>query len=152
MGILEMMLVMKLCLLLSLVMLGQSKPGPKPKPEPKPKPGPFNSILDQFFRPSPQRPSPCHQWPLPCQPQPPPCQPWSRPCQQPRPPQPYFDYNGQEVMCRCRSVVNSCRTTGSCVVDCNAMCRDLKWGKVAGVCTSRTPCMPSSVIPLSGGR
>merc|ERR1739844_283851 len=131
MGILEMMLVMKLCLLLSLVMLGQSKPGPKPKPEPKPKPGPFNSILDQFFRPSPQRPSPC---------------------QQPRPPQPYFDYSGQEVPCRCRSVVNSCRMTGSCVVDCNARCRDLKWGKVAGVCTSRTACMPTSVIPLSGGR
>merc|ERR1711970_794342 len=116
MGILEMMLVMKLCLLLSLVMLGQSKPGPKPKPEPKPKPGPFNSILDQFFRPSPQRPSPCHQWPLPCQPQ--------RPPQWPMPmPQPYPDYNGQQVMCRCRSAVNSCRMTASCVVDCNAMCR-----------------------------
>merc|ERR1711970_1436368 len=134
MGILEMMLVMKLCLLFSLVMLGQSKPGPKPKPEPKPKPGPFNSILDQFFRPSPQRPSPCHQWPLPCQ------------------PQPYPDYYGQQVMCRCRSAVNSCRMTGSCLVDCNAMCRDLKWGKVAGVCTSRTACISTSVIPLSGGR
>merc|ERR1719222_150853 len=71
---------MKTCLLLSLVMLVQSKPGPKPKPEPKP-----NLIV---VEPSPCQPwsPPCQPWPQPCQPQKPPCQTWPQPCQPQKPP------------------------------------------------------------------
>merc|ERR1739844_167538 len=282
MGILEKVVVMKLCLFLSMVVLVQSKPGPKPKPEPKPgrwlrtqdlmpraeaMPTTFNSdsscvcmtpshnqinedpddmcinknmcyvdcnsmcrdvqnavgagrcfsrracegrVLEKcgdYNRPCedcryhecqesekckwsswggnrndkwrPQGPygfckprdlSPCQQLTPPCQPQEPPPRPiwpqphptwpqphptWPKPhptWPQPRPtwPQPHPTWPHPEVTCRCRSAVNSCRKKGSCVVDCNTKCRDLKRGKVAGVCTSRTACIPTHVVPLSG--
>merc|ERR1719427_1187883 len=96
----------------------------------------------------PTWPQPHPTWPKPHPTWPQPHPTWP----QPRPtwPQPHPTWPHPEVTCRCRSAVNSCRKKGSCVVDCNTKCRDLKRGKVAGVCTSRTACIPTSVVPLSG--
>merc|ERR1719431_55411 len=94
---------------------------------------------------------PCQQLTPPCQPQKPPPRPiWPQPHPTWPQPHPTWPQPRPEVPCRCRSAVNSCRKKGSCVVDCNSKCKDLKRGKVAGVCTSRTACIPTHVVPLSG--
>merc|ERR1719209_1739548 len=153
--------MMKTCLLLSLVMLVQSKPGPKPKPEPKPKPGPkakpkpFNSIFDPIWT-SPCQPQlwkpPCKsQWPQPPHwPQPP---QWPQPPHWPQPPQ--WPLPPQDKGCVCINPfigqynvqVNGdpdpdamCRNRNMCYVDCNSMCRDVKNAKGLGRCYSKLAC------------
>merc|ERR1719431_234648 len=128
---------MKLCLLLSLALIVQSKPGPEPKPGPKANPKPFPPLII---------PSPCQQLTPPCQPQPPP-RPWPQP-----------DYNGmKDSRCVCINPflqkpfpqtdvpVNGdpdtmCRDINKCYVDCNSMCRDVKNAQSFGRCFSRLAC------------
>merc|ERR1739844_502296 len=112
MGILEKVVVMKLCLFLSMVVLVQSKPGPKPKPEPKP----GRWLRTQDLMPRAEAMPTTFNSDSSCV------------CMTPSHNQINEDPD------------DMCINKNMCYVDCNSMCRDVQNAVGAGRCFSRRAC------------